>query len=215
MTELGVCLSDLQRLPRPIMCFRLFVRSPTLGVELLRIPYILSYVFLYKRRRAMFEKTFPLLAIFLLGFGLKKLKVIRKEDGRMLSTLLMTIVVPATIINSISTVVIEPQFVLLPLAGITVELTLLGIGFLLAPLLRLGEGAKGAFLISFPTMECGSIGYVVMSVVFGAGGLTSIVLFDLGNALCIFLLIPILASFLGQRKDTFRLSTVAEKSCCF
>jgi hypothetical protein len=70
-----------------------------------------------------------------------------------MSNLLMTILVPATIINSISTAVIEPQLLLFPVAGMTVVLTLLGIGFLLVPLLGLRGGTRGAFLLSFPTNE--------------------------------------------------------------
>jgi malate permease and related proteins len=152
----------------------------------------------------MLEKTLPLLGIFLIGYGLKKLKLIQKEDGHILSKLLMIILVPATILNSISTAVIEPEFLLLPLAGVAVLLTLLAIGFLLVPVLGLRGGTKGAFLISFPTMECGSIGYAVMSAAFGTRGLTFIALFDLGNAFCFFLVIPVLASLFGQT-EKFRL----------
>lgn len=159
----------------------------------------------------MLEKTLPLLLIFLIGFGLKKLKWVQKEDGHIISKLLMTILVPATIINSISTAVIEPQLLLLPLAGIMVALSLLGIGFLLAPLLGLRGGTKGAFLVSFPTMECGTIGYAVMSAAFGTKGLAFIALFDLGNALCFFLVTPVLTSLFGQRTETFRLSTVLKQ----
>jgi predicted permease len=159
----------------------------------------------------MLEKTLPLLLIFLIGFGLKKLKWVQKEDGHIISKLLMTILVPATIINSISTAVIEPRLLLLPLAGITVALSLLGIGFLLTPLLGLRGGTKGAFLVSFPTMECGTIGYAVMSAAFGTKGLAFIALFDLGNALCFFLVTPVLTSLLGQRTETFRLSTVLKQ----
>lgn len=159
----------------------------------------------------MLDKTLPLFIIFLIGFGLKKLRLVQKEDGRIISTLLMTILVPATIVNSISTAVIEPRLLLLPLAGLTVVLTLLGIGFLLVPVLGLRGGTKGAFLISFPTLECGSIGYTVMSAAFGAGGLTAIALFDLGNALCFFLIIPVLASLLGQQTEKVRFVTILKR----
>ncbi len=159
----------------------------------------------------MLEHTLPLLGIFLLGFTLKKFHWIQKEDGRIISKLLMTLLVPATIINSISSAVIEPQLLLLPLAGVTVVLILLGIGFLLVPLLGLRGGTKGAFLVSFPTLECGSIGYAVMSAAFGPAGLTSIALFDLGNACCFFLMIPVIASFFGQRKERFCMTAVLKQ----
>ena len=159
----------------------------------------------------MLEHTLPLLGIFLLGYLSKRLRWIQKEDGRIISTMLMTLLVPAAIINSISNAVIEPRLLFLPLAGVTVVLILLGIGFLLVPLLGLRGETKGAFLVSFPTLECGSIGYAVMSAAFGTAGLTSIVLFDLGNACCFFLVIPVLASLFGRRTEPFRWAIVLKQ----
>ena len=159
----------------------------------------------------MLDRTLPLLGIFLLGFGLKKFTGIQKEDGRIISTLLMTILVPATILNSISTAVIEPQFVLLPVAGVTVDLILLAISVLLVPLLGLQGGTKGAFLVSFSTLECGSLGYAVMSAAFGSAGLTSIALFDVGNACYFFVMIPMLASLLGQQRERFQVTSLLKQ----
>ncbi len=166
---------------------------------------------LIERNGRMLEKTLPLLVIVLLGFGFKQLTWVQQADGRILNTLLMTLVVPATILTSLSQVVIKPGLLLLPLAGIMVVLTLLGLGFLLAPLLGLAGGTRGAFLIAFPTLECGSIGYAVMSAAFGSRGLTAIVLFDLGQTCCLVLLIPVLASLLGQRGEPLGPGTILKQ----
>ena len=147
----------------------------------------------------MLKKTLPLLVILVIGLVLKHLKLIKKEDGRVLSTLLMSVLVPAAIINSISTAALTPSLLLLPLTGITVVGLLLGLGIPLVYLLGLQEARRGAFLISFPTMECGSLGYAMMAAAFGAGGLRSIVAFDVGQACCFFLGIPLLASYLEPK----------------
>ncbi len=44
------------------------------------------------------ERTLPILVLFLVGVGLKKARLLRKEDGPMLSRLILTVVLPATII---------------------------------------------------------------------------------------------------------------------
>ncbi|BCL79656.1 malonate transporter [Ktedonobacteria bacterium brp13] len=159
----------------------------------------------------MLDHTLPLLGIFLLGLMVKKFHWVQKEDGQVISLLLMNLIVPATIMNSISMAVIEPRLLLLPIAGVTVVLILLAISFLLVGLLGLRGGTKGAFLVSFPTLECGSIGYAVMSAAFGPVGLTSIALFDLGNACCFFLIIPIIASLFGQRTEQFHVASVLKQ----
>ncbi len=84
--------------------------------------------------------------------------------------------------------------------------TLLGIGFALAPILGLQGKTRAAFLISFPSLEIGSLGYAFMVAVYGTGGLALIALFDLGNALFFFLVIALLASALGQSTRRFRVA---------
>lgn len=152
------------------------------------------------------EKTLPILLIFLIGVALKKAGILRKEDGRMISGLILNVVLPATIINSLIGMTISSSLLLLPLASVIVVATLLGLGFALAPILGLQEKTRAAFLISFPTLEVGSIGYAFMVAMYGAGGLALIALFDLGDALFFFLVVPFLASLLGRPAERFRVS---------
>ncbi|HEU5383027.1 MAG TPA: AEC family transporter [Ktedonobacteraceae bacterium] len=150
------------------------------------------------------EKTLPILLMFLIGVALKKAGVLHKEDGRMISRLIVYVISPAAIMNALSSMALSPSLLLLPLAAIVVVGTLLGIGFALAPILGLQGKTRAAFLISFPSLEIGSIGYAFMVAVYGAGGLALIALFDLGNALFFFLVIALLASTLGRSTKRFR-----------
>lgn len=152
------------------------------------------------------EKTLPIMLIFLIGVALKKVGVLRKEDGRMISRLILNVVLPATIINALSSMTISPSLLLLPLASVIVVTLLLGIGFALAPILGLQGKTRAAFLISFPTLEVSSIGYAFMVAVYGVGGLALIAFFDLGDALFFFLVVPLLASLLGRSAKHFRVS---------
>ncbi len=55
------------------------------------------------------EKTLPILLMFLIGIALKKAGILRKEDGRMLSRLILSVILPATILNALSTMTISPS----------------------------------------------------------------------------------------------------------
>lgn len=146
------------------------------------------------------DKTLPIMLIFLIGLVLKKAGILRQEDGRMISRLILFVLLPATILNALSGIALSPSLLLLPLAAIVVVSILLGIGFVLVPILGLEGKTRAAFLISFPSLEIGSIGYAFLLAVYGTGGLALIALFDLGNALFFFLVIALLASALGQAK---------------
>ncbi|GCF11242.1 AEC family transporter [Dictyobacter arantiisoli] len=158
----------------------------------------------------MFEKTVPLLLLFVLGIVLKHLGVLKKEDGRSVGQLLMNVIIPATVVGSLLSAKIEPALLLLPLAGLCLDVVLLGVAFLLVPLLGLRTQTKGAFLIAFPTLELGTIGYAVMLAVGGITGLTFIALYDLGNALFFFLVVPTLAT-VGRSERQVDLSMVARQ----
>lgn len=150
------------------------------------------------------EQTLPILLIFLLGIVLKKRGILRKEDGRMLGRLILLVILPATILNALPSIVLSPSLFLLPLAAMLVEATLCGLSFVLAPLLGLEGKTRGAFLISFPTLEVGSIGYAFLAAAYGVRGLALTAIFELGDALFFFLVIPFLASVVGHPAKPFR-----------
>ncbi len=155
----------------------------------------------------MLEKTLPLLLIFLLGIFLKRIRVIQKEDARVISKLLVSAVVPASVVSAFSNATIQPKLLLLPLAGVVVVVLLLGISFLLVPLLGLRDATRASFLISMPTLEIGTIGYAVMSAAFGSPGLILLALFDLGNGIFFFTIVGLLAAILGRSTERFQLSS--------
>jgi predicted permease len=162
----------------------------------------------------VFDKTLSLVLIFLTIFFLKKKKILRQQDGGVISTLLLYLIVPASIVTSLSGIVSEPRLWLLPLSGMLVALILLAAGICLSRLLPLPAATRNAFLIAFPTLEGGSIGFALMLSLFGPVGLGRIVLFDLGYAFCLFLLIFPLASFLGTtgpKEKGFCLKTGASR----
>ena len=149
----------------------------------------------------LLEKTLPLLFLFLIGFFLKKKGILHKQQGRILGTILLYIVIPAIIINALSNVPINNSLLILPVIAIIFVSLLLCFGYLLSWILRLSGKRKSSFIICFPTLEGGSIGYSFMLIAFGAIGLSKIVVFDLGNSIFLYTIIFPLASFFGEGKQ--------------
>lgn len=152
----------------------------------------------------VFEKTLPILIFFLIGLGLKRVLILKKEHAPLLSQLILYVVLPATILNSISHLELSFQLLALPLAGLIVIIALLCVGFILAFCLGLRGATRGAFIVAMPSWEMGAIGYIFMVTVYGAIGLATMVAFDLGETIFFFTALPIIAAWLGQTHQQFR-----------
>jgi len=150
------------------------------------------------------EKTLPLVAIFLAGYLLKRAGVLKREDAGTLFQLLAYLVVPAAIVSSFTKVRLSLDLASLPLIAVGITSVLLGLGFLIAKGLGLTGARRGAFIISFPSLEGGTIGYAFMFAAFGELGLSRIVLFDFGNALWEFTVLYFIAILLGQEAQDRR-----------
>lgn len=155
------------------------------------------------------EKTLPLIAIFVIGFLLKKAGVLKKEYGDPIATLVIWIVAPAVIVGSLAKTELSAELMYLPLIAVLAVNSLLAIGWFASKTLGLTGKTRGAWIITFPTLEGGTVGYAVMLAVFGALGLSRIVLFDFGNALfeftAIYLLAAVLGNTAGERKSFWEL----------
>lgn len=148
----------------------------------------------------LLEKTLPLLFLFLIGYFLKKKDILHRQNGKILGSILLYIVIPAIVINALSNVPINNSLLILPLIAFILVSLLLGSGYLLSWILRLKGKRKSSFILCFPTLEGGSIGYSFMLIAFGTIGLSKIVVFDLGNSIFLYTIIFPLASFLGESK---------------
>jgi predicted permease len=161
----------------------------------------------------LIDKIIPLFMIFGIILVLKQKHFFHKQDGQVIGKMLANLVIPSTILNAFSTVTFDKQLFLLPVLGAIVVLCMLGIGFLLSTILDLPRTTRGAFIISFPTLEGGTVGYVLMLAVFGKNGLVPIALFDLGNAFAFFGVIFFVAYSLGKGREKLNLASGLLQLC--
>ena len=134
----------------------------------------------------MLEKILPLVIIFVAGYLLKKLKVLKSEDTKVLGKLLANLVLPAIVFKSLYTAEIEQNLIYLPVAALFVVSSLTLIAWLGLRFFQFDHLTKGALLTTFPTFEGGVVGYPFMLLTFGELGLSRIVLFDMAQAVFLF-----------------------------
>lgn len=148
------------------------------------------------------EKTLPLLIIFFLGYVLKRLGVFNKNDSGSYSKLIVYVVVPALALKVFSTLDIDRQLILLPIAAIIFVTLMLASAFLLGLFVK-DKGIRNTLYILLPTLEGGGIAYPIMLMVFGETGLSRTVLFDAGNALFLFTVVYLIASRCNRHSKGF------------
>ena len=148
----------------------------------------------------MLEKILPLIIVFVAGYLLKKLKVLRSEDTKVLGKLLANLVLPAIVFKSLYTAQIEPSLLYLPVAAFFVVSSLTSIAWFSLRFFNCDRIRQGALLTTFPTFEGGVIGYPFMFLTFGELGLSRIVLFDMAQVIFLFTVVYFLSCQFGRTR---------------
>jgi len=130
-------------------------------------------------------KIIPVVLIFLLGYILKRLNILKKEDGDLFLKVVYYIALPALIIISIADVELRLNFVFLPIAAVLTALTTTLISFWTGRILRLPRPSLGTFIIGSTIMNIGfTLPFFITA--YGKQGLARITMFDFGNMAIIF-----------------------------
>lgn len=134
---------------------------------------------------AIILKIIPVVLIFLLGYILKRLNILKKEDGDLFLTVVYYIALPALIIISIADVELLLSFVFLPIAAVLTALTTTLISYWTGRILRLPRPSLGTFIIGSTIMNIGfTLPFFITA--YGKQGLARITMFDFGNMAMIF-----------------------------
>jgi hypothetical protein len=141
-------------------------------------------------------KMIPIILIFGLGFGLKKIGFLKKEDADLLLRIVFFLTLPSLILLSVVELQLTPQLAKLPLIAVIVILFDLALAYLTARTLRLDRKAFGVFLVGSMVMNTVfAIPFVI--ALMAKDGFSRLILFDFGNALLAFTLAYYIACYYG------------------
>jgi len=147
-------------------------------------------------------KILPLILVFGIGYGLKKLKFLTSEDGSSLLKVIFSAGVPALVFTSILKVNIDASIAILCLLPATiVGTTLLAIFALRRSLLKkVNVKTFGSLLVGVTIMNTGFL-LPFVEKVYGAEGLVRFALIDTFNGLLVFSVVYAIAVKLGNEKQ--------------
>jgi malate permease and related proteins len=142
--------------------------------------------------------------IFFLGLLLKKLGILKKEDGDLFLKLVFYIVMPALYLLSIPSIKLVPNLLYLPLLGPFVVFITFFISWVTAKFLGLEKTSFGVFLVSTMIMNTGFLIPFVIAA-YGNAGLVRLSLVDATNGLLTFSFVYFIAAKYGAGKTSTKL----------
>jgi hypothetical protein len=139
------------------------------------------------------------LTIIAIGFIVKKLKIITEEGGKSIAKLILNITLPAMIFNIVSTLEIDPNFLLLPFICVLFSPIVVAVSFLLFR--KNPREAKGLLLMTSIGFNMGLFAFPLIEGIWGTKGLQLIAMLDIGNAFIIFVLSYTIGAIFSPNQD--------------
>jgi malate permease and related proteins len=143
-------------------------------------------------------KILPVILIFVLGYFLKIIQFLNKENAALFLKVVFYISLPALILLSVSEIKLSPDLIFLPLITILVMVITYGVSYGLGKLLHLEKKVMGVFLIGTIIMNTlFSLPFILAA--YGEEGLSRMMIFDFGNALLVFTFVYSIACKYGDQ----------------
>ncbi len=137
------------------------------------------------------SQFFLSLILIVVGYAIKRAKLVNERDGEGLAKLVLNVTLPALILDTITTIEIDPSLGLLPIIAIVYSFSLLLLPFFLFR--KQDRTMRGNLMICTVGFNIGLFAYPLIEGIFGSEGLKYIAMFDVGNAFVIFGLCYIIA----------------------
>lgn len=150
----------------------------------------------------IFLKVLPVILIFILGFLLKKVKLLKKANADLFLKLVFYVAVPALVIVAITNIDLSLDLIYLPITSALIILITFIVSFFIGKLLHLENKSLGVFLIGSMIINIGfTLPFVIAA--YGSEGLARITLFDFANGFLVFTFIYYFAvKYGGSKKDS-------------
>ncbi len=144
------------------------------------------------------------LTIIFLGYLLKRVKILKKEDAEGLSRLVLNVTLPCLILVTISDIELNPTLITLPFICFGYGLLSLILGFLIFPKGSGTDKERGIQIMGLLGFNIGLFAYPLIEGIFGVPGLQAIAMVDLGNAFVIFGLMFLIGILFSSESGTIK-----------
>ena len=136
------------------------------------------------------------LLMVILGYAMKKIGVLSKDDGVAVARVVLNITLPCAILVSFQTFVFDWSYMSIPLISFAANWIMLGIGCIIS---RRGDrDAISFYMLELPAYNIGNFTLPFVSGILGATGVVATCLFDMGNSpMCLGINFIVTAMVLG------------------
>lgn len=126
-------------------------------------------------------KALGFIIVIIIGFLLKQFKILKKEDGFTLATIIMNVTLPCALFSNANGIVINGAMIVLIIMGIVLNLLMVAVGYLVSK----GKPAptRAAFMINCSGYNIGNFVLPFVQAFFPGMGVAYLCMFDVGNAL--------------------------------
>ena len=132
----------------------------------------------------IFEKLLPIILFFIIGYVLKILKILSKEEASVLLKLIFYLTSPAIIILSVSSMKISKTLIYYPISAIFIHCIMFFLGFFISKLINLSKDERKIFRGGILIMNMTFI-LPFFIMFFGEKNIYLLSLFDAGNLIMV------------------------------
>ncbi|WP_300330035.1 AEC family transporter [Fusobacterium sp.] len=147
------------------------------------------------------EKLMPIILFFIIGYTLKMLKILSKEDASVLLKLIFYLMSPAVIVISVSSMEFTKTLIYYPISAICIHCVMIVIGIIFSRFLKLTDNERKIFRGGTLIMNMTFI-LPFFIVFFGEKNVYLLSLFDAGNLVMITTIVY--SIFVSQKDDSIK-----------
>ncbi|MEH7418736.1 AEC family transporter, partial [Neobacillus drentensis] len=143
----------------------------------------------------MNQEFLYVIIIIMLGYVLKRLRVLKEKDGEVISKIIFKITLPALVLVTFDSVKIETSLILIPVIVFIFGILTAFLGFLFFKNEK--RELKGSFLM-LSGFNVGLFAFPLVHAIWGVKGLTYFSMFDVGTSFTVFGIAYILGSYFSE-----------------
>ena len=132
----------------------------------------------------VFTQTVVYLALLFLGYGFKRAGIFKVEDTKFLKSVILYITMPATAVNGLKDLELQPSFLWCFLIGFVTCAVLLAVG--MAASRRGDADEKLQYLFSFNSFNVGNFAIPFLTGLISTNGFAALCLFDIAVAIFLY-----------------------------
>jgi len=150
---------------------------------------------------SLLEGVIVIIAVILLTVILKKYGVLKKEQSRFFSNIVLKVTLPAIIFSTLAVHAFNDDYLLMALIMAVIELFIIGVAWLIASILKFNRGEKGALMLVSAFGMTSMLGYPLIQQIFPGNAMAieeAVVTSEFGVGLLLFIVGPLIAMIYGE-----------------